>query len=118
VQVSVPSGQPVSFFLHLSFMSLCSALLCVSLFSNENNVFSFFYFLSLLDYLNYLSTFLYFFFLSFFFVSFSVFICLTCVVEQTITFFVILLGKKGPVTKIENIKTDTTKILRPTHFGE
>jgi hypothetical protein len=24
----------------------------------------------------------------------------------------------GPVTKIENIKTDTTKILRPTHFGE
>ncbi len=26
--------------------------------------------------------------------------------------------KMGPVTKIENIKTDTTKILRPTHFGE
>ncbi len=24
----------------------------------------------------------------------------------------------GPVTKIENIKTDATKILRPTHFGE
>ncbi len=24
----------------------------------------------------------------------------------------------GPVTKIENIKTDTTKILRPTHYGE
>ena len=23
-----------------------------------------------------------------------------------------------PVTKIENIKTDVTKILRPTHFGE
>ncbi len=23
-----------------------------------------------------------------------------------------------PVTKIENIKTDATKILRPTHFGE
>ncbi len=22
----------------------------------------------------------------------------------------------GPVTKIENIKTDLTKILRPTHF--
>jgi retron-type reverse transcriptase len=29
--------------------------------------------------------------------------------------FVIFLG---PVTKIENIKTDATKILRPTHFGE
>jgi hypothetical protein len=25
---------------------------------------------------------------------------------------------KGPVTKIENIKTDATKILRPTHIGE
>ena len=24
----------------------------------------------------------------------------------------------GPVTKIKNIKTDATKILRPTHFGE
>ena len=23
----------------------------------------------------------------------------------------------GPVTKIENIKTDSTKILRPTHFS-
>ena len=23
---------------------------------------------------------------------------------------------KGPVTKTENIKTDATKILRPTHF--
>ncbi len=23
----------------------------------------------------------------------------------------------GPVTKIENIKTDLTKILRPTHFS-
>ncbi len=27
-------------------------------------------------------------------------------------------GDLGPVTKIENIKTDATKILRPTHFGE
>ncbi len=26
--------------------------------------------------------------------------------------------KMGLVTKIENIKTDATKILRPTHFGE
>ena len=26
--------------------------------------------------------------------------------------------QKGPVTKMENIKTDATKILRPTHFGE
>ena len=25
--------------------------------------------------------------------------------------------KLGPVTKIENIKTDSTKILRPTHFS-
>ncbi len=24
---------------------------------------------------------------------------------------------QGPVTKIENIKTDLTKILRPTHFS-
>ncbi len=23
----------------------------------------------------------------------------------------------GPVTKVENIKTDSTKILRPTHFS-
>jgi len=26
------------------------------------------------------------------------------------------LGKMGPVTKTENIKTDLTKILRPTDF--
>jgi hypothetical protein len=26
-------------------------------------------------------------------------------------------GIRGPVTKIENIKTDWTKILRPTHFS-
>jgi hypothetical protein len=25
--------------------------------------------------------------------------------------------KMGPVTKIENIKTESTKILRPTHFS-
>jgi hypothetical protein len=28
-----------------------------------------------------------------------------------------IIVKKGPVTKIENIKTDSTKILRPTHFS-
>ncbi len=32
--------------------------------------------------------------------------------------FNIYVPRKGPVTKIENIKTDATKILRPTHFGE
>ena len=26
-------------------------------------------------------------------------------------------GEWGPVTKIENIKTELTKILRPTHFS-
>ncbi len=30
---------------------------------------------------------------------------------------VVSLGNQGPVTKIENIKTDATKILRPTHFS-
>ena len=29
----------------------------------------------------------------------------------------IALIQKGPVTKIKNIKTDLTKILRPTHFS-
>jgi hypothetical protein len=29
----------------------------------------------------------------------------------------LMVGIEGPVTKIENIKTDLTKILRPIHFS-
>jgi hypothetical protein len=47
--------------------------------------------------------------------------------DHSILFHEVILSKKinkykvnfmGPVTKIKNIKTDATKILRPTHFGE
>ncbi len=36
---------------------------------------------------------------------------------KNITIYFVYVGQTGPVTKIENIKTDATKILRPTHFS-